>query len=462
VIPIPGLDKRSTRDGYSGHGNPKKSPTTLSLQFACKVADDDMMLNTLGNRSHGRNVAPICRSATALIVTLLLFSREARAREDRSELENSVAAFVHPGLLHTDADFERMRTHVASGAEPWKSGWEKLIANRHSSLDWKPRPAEIITRGSEKGRPQNYPQLFNDVAAAYACALRWRISGDVAYADKAVEIMNAWSSTLKRIDGSSDKFLAAGIYGYEFANAGEIMRTYHGWKPEDFERFQTMMLEVFGAMNHDFLLHHNGAKIDHYWCNWDACNMASELSIGVLTDRRALYDEAVDYFKHGKGNGAIDRAVVTIYPGNLGQWQESGRDQGHTMLGIALIGAVCQMAWNQGDDLFGYENNRFLAGCEYAAKYNLGEDVPYTTYRNSDVTQKVISANGRGDLRPCWELIFNHYVIERGLSAPYSARFAERVRPEGGGGDYGPNSGGFDQLGYGTLTYTVKAFQRSP
>jgi len=29
---------------------------------------------------------------------------------------------------------------------------------------------------------------------------------------------------------------------------------------------------------------------------------------------------------------------------------------------------------------------------------------------------------------------------------------AEKTRPEGGGGDYGPNSGGFDQLGYGTLT----------
>jgi len=30
---------------------------------------------------------------------------------------------------------------------------------------------------------------------------------------------------------------------------------------------------------------------------------------------------------------------------------------------------------------------------------------------------------------------------------------AERGRPEGGGGDYGPNSGGFDRLGYGTLLY---------
>jgi hypothetical protein len=33
--------------------------------------------------------------------------------------------------------------------------------------------------------------------------------------------------------------------------------------------------------------------------------------------------------------------------------------------------------------------------------------------------------------------------------------FANRAQVEGGGGDYGPNSGGYDQLGYGTLLYSL-------
>jgi len=33
--------------------------------------------------------------------------------------------------------------------------------------------------------------------------------------------------------------------------------------------------------------------------------------------------------------------------------------------------------------------------------------------------------------------------------------YAARVRVEGGGGDYGGDSGGFDQLGFGTLAYTL-------
>jgi len=41
---------------------------------------------------------------------------------------------------------------------------------------------------------------------------------------KAIEILNEWSSTLTAIEGISDRFLASGIYGYQFANAGEILR----------------------------------------------------------------------------------------------------------------------------------------------------------------------------------------------------------------------------------------------
>ena len=66
-----------------------------------------------------------------------------------------------------------------------------------------------------------------------------------------------------------------------------------------------------------------------------------------------------------------------------------------------------------------------------------------------------VSANGRGSLRPTWELVYNHYVVRKGLAAPYTTKMAEKVRPEGGGGQYGPNSGGFDQLGFGTLTATL-------
>jgi len=364
--------------------------------------------------------------------------------------------FVHPGLLNTQADFDRMKLEVKQGASPWIDDWRLLQGNPHDSLDFKPRPETIVVRGAAQGQHnENYNHLFNDIAAAYADGLDWKVSGDTAKADKAVEILNAWSSALVQITGTSDKYLASGIYGYEIANAGEILRSYPGWSPKDFKRFQDMMLRIFYPMNRDFLAGHNGAAIDHYWANWDLANDASMLAIGVLTDRQDIYRQAASYYLHGAGNGSLKNLVWKLYDNELGQWQESGRDQGHTLLGIGLAGAICQMAWSQGDDLFGADDNRLLKGAEYVAKYNLGENVPYTTYKNSDVEQKVISPVARGGKRPTWELIYNHYVVLKHLKAPYVEKYVAFVRPEGGGGDYGPNSGGFDSLGYGTLTFYI-------
>ncbi|MEO7425801.1 MAG: cell wall anchor protein [Fibrobacteria bacterium] len=376
-------------------------------------------------------------------------------------------AFVHPGMLHLQSDIDRMQSMQLAKQEPWLSGWNRLIANSHASAAYSPRPVDTVYRGT--GTPENYSRLYNDAAAAYALALRWRIASgpsemagahsdaDTLYRDAALRILNAWSSTLKKIDGTTDKFLAAGIYGYQLANAAELMRGNDHWADADFARFRNMMDTVFYPMNHDFLADHHGACISHYWANWDLVNMASMISIGILNDNRAIYGEAVEYFKHGAGNGSVQNVVWYLHPGGLGQWQESGRDQGHALLGPAVLGAFLEMAWHQSDDLYGYDDNRILKGFEYVAKYNLGDSVPYRTYDNCDkVNQTAISPDSRGGMRPGWELIYNHYVNRKGIPAPYSQRYAELVRPEGGGGDYGPNSGGYDQLGYGTLTATLK------
>ncbi|QUP55678.1 hypothetical protein GO998_18130 (plasmid) [Ralstonia syzygii] len=382
---------------------------------------------------------------------------------DTSGSTATVQSFTHPGLLHTETDFARMRAKVAAQAAPWIDGWNVLIANGHTSLSRNPNPQAAIYRGDDGVHAQNYGILYNDIAAAYGCALRWKVSGDTAYADKAVQYLDAWSSTLTLIGGDTNAALAAGIYGYEFANAGEIMRSYAGWTASGLAAFQKMMRNVFYPINHDFLNRHNNTEVTHYWANWDLCNLASVLAIGVLCDDADLFNEAITYFKSGAGNGCIEQAVYYVHPGYLGQWQETGRDQGHNTLGIALGGAICEMAWNQGVDLYGFDNNRFLAGAEYVAKANLIESgstyytVPYVTYQNVDVAQTAFSTAAQGTVRPCWALVANHYINRKGLAAPYSKQFAAQIQPEGGGGNYGPNSGGYDQLGYGTLTCTRDA-----
>jgi hypothetical protein len=359
--------------------------------------------------------------------------------------------FVHPGLLHTESDFERMRQKVKEQAQPWLSGWNALTGNGRAQLGAKPRPLATVIRGDVPG--QNFAQFYIDVARAYQLALRWKVSQDTRYADLAVVFLNEWASTLKEVAGNADRFLAAGIYGYEFANAAEIMRTYPGWAPADFARFQTMMLDIFYPLNNQFLTIHNGTQYSSYWANWDQCSMASILAIGVLCDRPDIYDEAISYYKAGQGNGAGLQAVYYVHPGYLGQWQESGRDQGHCTLGIGLAGAFCEMAWNQGDDIYGYENNRFLAGAEYVAKTNLRDGtgafytMPYFTNVNKQGKQAELSTGAQGHRRGIWESVHNHYANRLGIATPYTALQGIQMRPEGDGGKG-------DELGFGTLTFT--------
>ncbi|WP_207514596.1 alginate lyase family protein [Longitalea luteola] len=372
-------------------------------------------------------------------------------------------ALLHPGGLNVTEDFERIKTALAAKHVEITAGWEKLIANKRAQIPYTPNPVEKLIRGGksrEEPDADNYSRAMNDAAAAYQLAIRWKIEGDTRYADNAILILNAWAATCKKLSGDPNVFLAAGFYGYQFALAGELMRDYQNWAKQDFEAYKQWMLTVFYPKNHDFLVNHNGSCIDHYWANWDLGNIASVMAIGILTDKRELYNEAVNYFQRGGGNGNIRKAIYYVHKDQgLAQLQESGRDQGHATLVIAMLATICEMAWHQGDDFYGFNDNMFLKASEYNAKYNIAmEEVPWKSYDYKDcdttVVHTKISEAERGEVRPIYTMIYNHYVKRKGLTAPYTLIGMNRSYPEGGGGDYGTGSGGYDQLGFGTLLYT--------
>src|SRR5690606_31647053 len=321
---------------------------------------------------------------------------------------------------------------------------------------WVPHPTATVTRYDSGG---NFATFANDVVVAYGSALRWKVTGDTAYADQAIAVLNSYTPVLTRIDGDSN-YLLLSIQGYQFAAAAEIMRSYSGWPYADFHAFRTMLKTVFvnqspvqwGAPLH-FLINHNdnnspATTYSRYWSNWDLSAINCIYAIGVLCDDTSLTNIALDYFYGGRGTGCIDRIVNYIHPGNLGQTQEAGRDQGHNTLGIALLATFCEMPWKQGIALYGYKHRRVLAGAEYVAKYSLDEEVPFAVYGNTGGWRMTgISTQARGSARPGWEILYNHYVNRKGLAAPWSAAFAEAMRPS--------DWAGADQPGFDTLTASL-------
>lgn len=347
-----------------------------------------------------------------------------------------VRPFAHPGILLGRADLELIRGKVAAGEEPWKSGFEALRADARSRSDWKLRgPFEVVTR-DPRGSPHD-ADFVQDGDAAFENALMWCVTGDEAHARKCVEILNAWGSTLKKLDGK-DVQLCAGLDGSKFVNAAELMRyTYPKWPGKDVERFAQMLKEVVLPPIQDFATFANG--------NWDGACMKTMMGIAVFCDDHALFDRAVDYFYTGVGDGRLTHYVFN----EAGQCQESGRDQAHTQLGLGQLAEACEIGWHQGLDMYGASDNRLLKGFEYTAKYNLGEDVPFVSHTDSTgkYTSKVISPKARGTLRPIYEMAWNHYHNRRGLDAPYTKQAADKTRPEGAGP-------GADHAGFGTLLFS--------
>jgi hypothetical protein len=356
-------------------------------------------------------------------------------------------AFQHPGLLHTESDFERMRAKIDAGQEPWAGTWKTLIGYEDTSLEQTPQPQATLVRG---GEGENFLVLIDDLRAMYGLALAWNVTKDERYAELAVKFMNAWSSTLTGISGTTDRYLAAGLYGYQLANVAEIMRGYSGWADRDREAFRAMLLDHFYPLSSDWLVKHDGSCETHFWANWDMCNLAGMMAIGVFADRPDIYQEALSYLYAGEGNGALESMIYYVHPGNLGQFQESGRDQGHSNLGVTLMGVLAKQAWNQGEDLFAWKNYRLLSAFEYIARYNVGQDVPFAPYGPNcvGVRQEVVSADGRGHKRRSWLLPLNHYRNQLGIAVPW----VEAKHADVGDEVWRWSN---DELGWGSLTESL-------
>jgi hypothetical protein len=224
-----------------------------------------------------------------------------------------------------------------------------------------------------------------------------------------------------------------------------------------------MLTRVFVGISSWFLS--EGRLGSH--ANWDMASLCGTLAIGVFCDRPDLYRQACDYYaanNRGKlkmfGNGSIVHGVYFMHPGHLGQWEESGRDQGHSTLGMSLGGDLLEMAWNQGDDLYGLYNNRFLAAAEYVARSNLldenGKTYPMPYAREHDPSQPHTSLwtevnQSFQHKRNAWEPIYNHYVNRMGLAEPNVARMVPLCEPS-----YGSSGG--DDMVYPTLTQRRPAY----
>jgi len=361
-----------------------------------------------------------------LAVTSISMGRESPTAAPST---NPSSDFHHPGILVNRAQLELIKGKVAAAAEPWKSAFEAAKASEYGSRTYTPHPRETVECG-----PYSKPDLGckdeqRDSAAAYTQALLWAISGDKTYADNAIKIMNAWSSTLKGGHKLSNGPVQAAWAGEQWPRAAEIIRyTYDGWSAPDIARFENMLATQYVPS----LINGSGEN-----GNKELSMSEALINIGVFNNDRATFDRGVKMWRgrapayiylSTDGPTPVKAAGWDAMPiwGNKGQTtpyvdgllQESVRDSGHANLGFSAMVNAAETARQQGVDLYGEQAKRIMAALEFQAQF---------LWPNNAKPPQNLAFH----THPTWEIAYNHFHNCLGYDLPKMAAVLPTNRPTG-------------------------------
>ncbi|WP_372798227.1 alginate lyase family protein, partial [Pontiella sp.] len=410
---------------------------------------------------------------------------------------------VHPGMSHKQSDLDRMKYQVAARVEPWYSSYQEMCQDSKADYNYAVQGSST-NRVIYRDAPRTNKSAFeSDSRAAYYNAIRWVVEGDTRYANKAVEIFNAWTG-IRYVQHSGTTTLSGSMI-YIMLEAAEMVKsTYSGWSAADRQAFGDML--VYPGWSGTTVppnldsAYEDGGEGSWYWrvykgdraragnqelSGWRAC-----MAIGIFLDNEIIYDRAMRYvagmdhrtddlayepgpniavnaftttpynvsYTHEQQDSIPDYGydgVLTNYVYETGQCAEAARDQGHASWGLNCLESLAEMAWNQGDDLWGLEDSRLLLGLEYHTRYNLSylqtfsdqptpweptvESGEFVSRLNRVARSKCLAINpyfeydftsvSRGAVdRAQWELPIAHYVGRGFVSSTNEARWITRTR----------------------------------
>ncbi|MEV6403751.1 alginate lyase family protein [Streptomyces bobili] len=327
------------------------------------------------------------RPAFLVTVAALLLGTLASPAATRAEA--APAAFAHPGVTVSRAQLDFARRQVDAGAQPWKGGYDRMLASRYADLNRVPKPRAIVECGSYSNPNNGCTDEREDAIAAYTQALAWYVTGDARHARKAIELMDAWSAVIKDHTNSNAP-LQTGWAGSSWPKAAEIIKyTYSGtWAGSG--RFAGMLRDVYLP---EVI---NGSNSNG---NWELSMMEAAVGISVFLEDKASYDKAMAKFRtrtaayvYLASDGDLPRTVpsqnldtrakiVAYWQGQStfvnGLSQETCRDFTHTGYGISAIAHIAETSRIQGQDLYGTDvGERLRHALGLHARYQLGTAAP--------------------------------------------------------------------------------------
>ena len=482
----------------------------------------------LQNKTEGANGMLFIRLILAAMVSACAVSGAHAKPESRLfpkplDRPRGTRRFIHPGITYTQGDFDRAKAMVDAKVEPYYSAF--LGLKSCWTVDMRrqtPNRGETIWEGAFNSL------IGNDGRRAHDLAVLWKLTGDGQYAWKAVQFIKA-NSNYKNCSDRGTCALDNGKINL-LIEAAEILKDWPHWSQEEQQKFKDML--VYPGYSNTQYPH--GSTHTFYWNilyfdpgrvgNQELSAVRGMMAMGIYLDNERIYDRALRYLRalphrdddlpyvsgppitevtsrgadgvpngwrvKGRGNepdwGYDGQLRYYIYKN--GQCQESSRDQGHSMYGIHVLGNLGDMAWNQGDDLFGDLDNRILLGHEWTCRYLVSklwegkypdQPTPWEPTGFVDNEDEATFENGkfyramqRSGRWRCWwiashdrgnvsgaggtrEAIVAHYSIRAGLPKEkwlWSQRYLDYQTQGGGYESWGnPPAHWYEWTGWGTI-----------
>ncbi|MGW1129426.1 alginate lyase family protein [Streptomyces sp. NPDC002526] len=342
------------------------------------------------------------------------------------------AAFTHPGVLVSRPQLDFVRSKVQAGAQPWKSAYDQMMGSKYASLGRTAKPRAVVECGSYSNPNYGCTDEREDAIAAYTLSLAWYITQDSRYAQKAIEIMDAWSAVI-RDHTNSNAPLQTGWAGSSWPRAAEIIKyTYNSWPNSG--RFATMLRDVYLPKVI------NGSNSNG---NWELSMTEAAIGIAVFLEDRTAYDKAVAKFRgrvpayiYVSADGALPKTapgsgldtrdkIINYWQGQStfmdGLSQETCRDLTHTGYGLSAISHIAETSRIQGQDLYPEIAERLRHALGLHAKYQVGNPVP----------GNLCGGSLKDSLGPVTEVGFNALHNRMGIAMTNTQTLTERQRPAG-------------------------------
>jgi Alginate lyase len=412
--------------------------------------------------------------ATVLVVLAVHsgdFDRDGRT--DVLWYRSNPSEFQHPGLLSTQADLVAMRDVANSSTDSIVRRAYLDMASSTSSYrgslraDVDPTDTVVYADPKNPSRPNpayvptpiarlnlrvetdtlvdpsctqecgywDYPDAadaYRDPHATYFYLLKWVVTGDSVWANKAQEIMNAWAATFEEVlydcTGSEAErevdypgqclrktFVGAAWLAAEWANAGELLRHYDGgypgWDTSEIAKFERMVRK---------LTYHARLGIDPVPApgfangNHGLAVVYAMIAAGVFLEDRALFELGVEKWKQ------ILPEVIDS-EGIMYEFAER-EDCHHAQYSFIELSHAAEVAWHQGVDLYGFRlNGESRSRLELAMKkFGMllrGAFVPEHLHQgdcNCDSPSR--PENAKRPMPDGWEVAYRHYKARTDLN----------------------------------------------